>query len=45
MGMFLAKWGQNGQFLGEMGMSHIGIAYNNHANTSFNCFGFSFSNK
>ena len=33
MGMFLAKWGQNGQFLGEMGMFHIAIAYNPHANT------------
>ena len=31
---FFAKWGQNGQFLGEMGMFHIAIAYNPHANTS-----------
>ena len=45
MGMFLAKWGRNGQFFGEMGMFHIGIAYNHHANTSFNCLGFSISNK
>ena len=41
MGMFWAKWGQ---FLGEMGMIHIAIANNPHANTSLNCFGFSISN-
>ena len=44
MGIFLAKWGQNGQFWGEMGIFHIAIAYNPHANTSFNCFRFSISN-
>ena len=42
MGMFLAKWGRNGQCLGKMGMFHRGKAYKLHANTSFNCFGFSF---
>ena len=41
MGMFWAKWGQNGQFWGEMGMFQRGLAYNPHANTSFNCVGFS----
>ena len=41
-GHFLAKWGEmgmflakRGQFLGEMGMFHIAIAYNPHASTSF----------
>ena len=33
-----------GTFLGEMGMFHKGIAYNSHANTYLNCFGFSISN-
>ena len=39
MGMFLAKLGQNGLFLGEMGMFHKAIAYNPHANTSLTVSG------
>ena len=37
-GHVLAKWRQ------FLGMIHIAIAYNPHANTSLNCFGFSISN-
>ena len=43
-GHVFGKMGAKWAIFGQMGMFHIGIAYNPHANTSFNCFGFSISN-